>query len=82
MLAVVAFGGLPCSELLLQGGLFFLGIFSRFFLGIFSRFLVEGRCEEGRKEWVRDQKKTNRDQKKTNKDQKKQIRIKKNKFEN
>jgi len=60
-----------------KGGLFFLGIFSRCFLGIFTRFLVEGRCEEGRKEWVRDQKKTNRDQKKTNKDQKKQIGIKK-----
>ena len=27
-----------------------MGIFSRFFLGFFSRFLVEGRCEEGRKE--------------------------------
>ena len=34
-----------------KGGLFFFGFFSPFFLGIFSRFLVEGRCEEGRKEW-------------------------------
>ena len=60
LLAVVAFGGLPCSELLLQGGLFFLGIFSRFFLGIFSRFLVEGRCEEGRKEGMGEGSKKNK----------------------
>ena len=59
-----------------KGGLFFWEFFPVFF-GIFSRFLVEGRCEEGRKERVRDQKKTNRDQKKqirikkTNRDQKK-----------
>ena len=30
----------------------FLGIFFSFFLGFFSRFLVEGRCEEGRKEGI------------------------------
>ena len=34
----------------LYGGLFFFGIFFPFFLVVFSRFLVEGRCEEGRKE--------------------------------
>ena len=61
------------------GRAIFFGNFSPFFfLGIFSRFLVEGRCEEGRKEGMGEgSKKTNRDQKKTNKDQKKQIGIKK-----
>ena len=49
--------------MLTLGGLFFLGFFSRFFLGIFSRFLVEGRCEEGRKEGMGEGSKKNRDQK-------------------
>ena len=41
-------------------GYFFLGIVSRFFLGIFSRFLVEGRCEEGRKEGMGEGSKKNK----------------------
>ena len=64
-------------------GYFFGEFFPVFFWDFFPVFWwKEGARKEGRKEWVRDQKKTNRDQKKTNKDQKKQIGIKKNKFEN
>ena len=45
---------------------YFFGEFFPVFLGIFSRFLVEGRCEEGRKEGMGE-------------GSKKQIGIKKNK---
>ena len=39
---------LTCTCFLMEG--YFLGNFFSLFFGIFSRFLVEGRCEEGRKD--------------------------------
>ena len=38
----------------------FFGNFFLFFLGFFSRFLVEGRCEEGRKEGMGEGSKKNK----------------------